>query len=373
MTVNYTTNLGLGLPVTGTESGVWGDIVNNQITSLIETAISGTTSVSVTTVDVTLTATQGAANQARSMVITLTGASTAARNVICPAVSKIYIVRNATTGGFAHTFKTSAGSGISVPNGREMLLYCDGTNVLEGIDNFNTLAQNGNLISLAGSLTTSGANALTLTTTGSTNVTLPTTGTLATTTQLGIGATAFTASGTFTIPTGVTKVKATVVGGGAAGAANAPSGCSPSSGAGGGAGGAAIVWLTGLTPGNTITVTVGTAGNTSSIASGTQTITTVSATGGATGGAGSAGGLGASGTLNIQGGPGAAGVSRTVGNPDNGGAGGASILGGGGRGSTSTGGVGGAYGGGGAGGGYNGTTASIGGGVGATGVVFFEY
>ena len=372
MTVNYTTNLGLGLPVTGTESGLWGDIVNNQITSLVETAISGTTSVAVTTVDVTLTATQGAANQARSMVITLTGASTAARNVICPAVSKIYIVRNNTTGGFAHTFKTSAGSGISVPNGREMLLYCDGTNVLEGIDNFNTLAQNGNLISLAGSLTTSGANALTLTTTGSTNVTLPTTGTLATTSQVGPqggGSAVITTTGstqTFTIPTGVTRLKVTVVGGGGNGGAyTALVGCTPAaSGSGGGGGGAAIVWLTGLTPGNTISVTVGTAGNTSSIFNGTQTITTVSATGGAagnSGGGGGAGGLGSAGSLNIRGGYGGGGSTYTT-NQIGGGVGGSSIVGGGGQAA-----VGGAYGGGGSGG------TSGGGFAGASGVVFFEY
>lgn len=325
MTVNYTTNLGLGLPVTGTESGLWGDIVNNQITSLVDTAISGTTSVAVTTVDVTLTATQGAANQARSMVITLTGASTAARNVICPAVSKIYIVRNTTTGGFAHTFKTSAGTGISVPNGREMFLYCDGTNVVEAFDNHNTLAVGGNAISLGGalttasSLTTSGANALTLTTTGSTNVTLPTTGTLATTSQLAVTGQAFTSSGTFTVPAGVTAVRVTVVGaGGGSGGGYFTAGCPPTSNAGGmGApGGFTVSYISGLVAG-TLTVTVGTAGangtgngtvsptagtggGTSSVSSGTNnTISTVQATGGGGGTAGTVATAGTAGTTGV--------------------------------------------------------------------------
>jgi hypothetical protein len=44
MTVNYTTNLGLGQPVTGTESGTWGEDVNNAVTSYLDIAIAGTLS-----------------------------------------------------------------------------------------------------------------------------------------------------------------------------------------------------------------------------------------------------------------------------------------------------------------------------------------
>jgi hypothetical protein len=94
-------------------------------------------------------------------------------------------------------------------------------------------------------------------------------------TYAGAGGQVFTSSGTFTIPTGVSKVKVSVVGGGG-GAANNP-GCCP--------------------------FTSGSAGNTSSVASGTQTISTVSATGGAGGVAGStnAGGTGSGGDINIRG------------------------------------------------------------------------
>jgi len=68
----------------------------------------------------------------------------------------------------------------------------------------------------------------------------------------------FTSSGTFTVPAGVTAVKVTVVGGGGGGkgwAANSYYGAN-----GGGAGGVAIKWITGLTPGNTETVTIGAGG-----------------------------------------------------------------------------------------------------------------
>ena len=133
----------------------------------------------------------------------------------------------------------------------------------------------------------------------------------------------FTSSGTFTLPTGVTAIKATVVaGGGGGGATSNQSG----GGGGGGGGGYAIQFFTGLTPGNTLSVTVGgggagnsgangSTGGTSSVASGTQSITTVSATGGSGGtwsqsgnpGSGGGGGGTSGGAWALTGGSGSAG------------------------------------------------------------------
>jgi len=90
----------------------------------------------------------------------------------------------------------------------------------------------------------------------------------------------FTSNGTFTIPSGVTAVKVTVVGGGAGGTQEWT----------GASAAVAIKFLTGLTAGNTLSVTVGAAGagttsttstgGNSSVASGTQSITTIQANGG---------------------------------------------------------------------------------------------
>lgn len=188
----------------------------------------------------------------------------------------------------------------------------------------------------------------------------------------------FTGNGTFTIPTGVTSAKVTVVGGGAGGGGSAAG----TAGGGGGAGGTAVKWLTGLTPANTIAVTVGgggagnsnaigSNGNNSSIASGTQTITTVTGGGGNGGtvgaiGVGGNGGTCTNGDLNITGSDGDNGFNVTT----NGGQGGASTLGGAGRGASGAGGQPGyLYGGGG--GGSQGATFA--GGAGAAGVVIFEW
>lgn len=128
--------LGLELPVTGTLSGTWGDTVNNAITSLIDSAIAGTTTLS-TDADVTLTTTTGAANTARQAVLLFSGARTVLRTVTAPATSKVYVVINATTGGFGVKL-VGAGptTGITILNGEEAVVAWNGSD-------FARIATNG--------------------------------------------------------------------------------------------------------------------------------------------------------------------------------------------------------------------------------------
>jgi len=100
MTTGSSPLLGLAIPVTGELSGTWGDTINNSITSLVDSAVAGTTTLS-TDADVTLTTTALAANQARQAILLCTGARTAQRTITAPAQSKNYVVINATTGGYA--------------------------------------------------------------------------------------------------------------------------------------------------------------------------------------------------------------------------------------------------------------------------------
>ena len=88
----------------------------------------------------TLTTVNGAADEARRAILNIGGALTAARNTVCPTQSKLYVIKNATTGGFATTLKTSAGTGIAIPNGFTTFLMCDGTNVVDAINYLSTLA-----------------------------------------------------------------------------------------------------------------------------------------------------------------------------------------------------------------------------------------
>ncbi len=98
MPTGNTSLLGLALPVQGELTGTWGDVVNQSITELLDTAVAGTTTLS-TDADVTLTTTSLAANQARQAILRWTASNGATtRNITAPAQSKPYIVINAGTG-----------------------------------------------------------------------------------------------------------------------------------------------------------------------------------------------------------------------------------------------------------------------------------
>lgn len=137
MPSTYTSSLRLVLPATGELSNTWGTVFNAGATSLIDTSIAGTASITMTAANYTLSNNNGVADESRAMFIVLGGTPGASYQVICPAVSKLYFVTNNT--GFAQTFKTSAGSGISVPNGAKIALRCDGTDVLEALTYFGSL------------------------------------------------------------------------------------------------------------------------------------------------------------------------------------------------------------------------------------------
>ena len=144
MPTAYTSLLGLALPVTGELSGTWGDTVNNSITSLLDSAVAGTTTLS-TDADVTLTTTTGAANQARNAVILWTASGTVTRNITAPAQSKAYVVINA-SGSTQSIVIRGVGptTGVTVPVGRKVLVAWNGSDFV---------AVAGGLINLATDVT----------------------------------------------------------------------------------------------------------------------------------------------------------------------------------------------------------------------------
>ncbi len=139
MPSSYTSSLRLTLPATGELNGTWGTTVNTGITQLVDTAVAGYVSIAMSDADYTLSAANGATDEARNMFVDMTGTLTAARNVICPTAEKLYFFKNSTTGGYALTLKTSGGTGISVPNGKSIVLMCDGTNVIDATSHMASL------------------------------------------------------------------------------------------------------------------------------------------------------------------------------------------------------------------------------------------
>ena len=143
--VNYTPLLGLALPTTGDLVGIWGTTVNTALTSLLDTAIAGTTTLTADA-DVTLTDTDGTSNQARSAIINWTATGTVTRNINAPKDSKIYVVFNNTGGtqsivlrGGPATFTT----GVTIVAGDQaMVAWNTGLNDFEKIGGGNPAGSN---------------------------------------------------------------------------------------------------------------------------------------------------------------------------------------------------------------------------------------
>jgi len=134
MTTGNTALLGLALPVEGELDGTWGDVVNDSITSLVDSAVAGTTVLSVDA-DVTLTTTVLAANQARQAILRWTASNgVTTRNITAPAQSKAYFVINAGTGNIVIR---GAGptTGVLIPPGFNALVAWNGVD-------FTTIANN---------------------------------------------------------------------------------------------------------------------------------------------------------------------------------------------------------------------------------------
>lgn len=138
MASTFSPQLRIELIGAGEQSGAWNNTTNTNLGTLIEQAISGVAAINIgSSTSYTLETANGASDEARSMVLQVTGTPGAAFNVICPTSSKVYIVKNS-VGTYTMTLKTSAGSGIAIPSGRTMLLYCDGTNVVSGVNELPT-------------------------------------------------------------------------------------------------------------------------------------------------------------------------------------------------------------------------------------------
>ena len=131
MASTYTTRIRLEKQEDGANPNSWGTVLNQNVIDLVDDAIAAYTTVSLSAIDVTLTNIDGQADQARSAFIELQGALTADVNVVIPAKSKGYFIKNKTTRSSAETtkIKTLAGSGATVGVSANGWFICDGVSV----------------------------------------------------------------------------------------------------------------------------------------------------------------------------------------------------------------------------------------------------
>jgi hypothetical protein len=123
---------------TGENNTTWGNVTNDNLGVAIEEAIVGSADVTFASANVTLTLTDTNATQtARNVRLRCTGTTGGARNLIVPAIEKVYIVQNDCAD--AITIKNATGTGIAVPAGKTIWVYNDATNVVAATTHLTSL------------------------------------------------------------------------------------------------------------------------------------------------------------------------------------------------------------------------------------------
>ena len=135
---------------TGEQSGTWGSTTNNNFSIALSEAITGSADVAFSSADVTVTLTNtNSAQTARNLRLNLTGTSGGARNLILGSgcqIEKFYIINNGLAD--AVTVKNTSGTGTIVPAGTAMLVFNNGTNVVNPLTYFT-----GTLVSSSATIT----------------------------------------------------------------------------------------------------------------------------------------------------------------------------------------------------------------------------
>lgn len=206
MASSYSTSLKIQLINNGEQSNTWGSSTNTNW-NLIEQAVAGAVSIPMSNANYTMTNLNGVSDEARNMILIVSGTNNAIYQVIAPLVPKLFIVTNNTSGGYAITIGASSGSLVTIPNGVTAQVYCDGSTgfysaqtgsagnfTVNGTLTATGLTDTGNM-SVGGTLGVTGATSLT---TGSISgvMTAPTAAAGTNTTQLATTAFVQTATGT---------------------------------------------------------------------------------------------------------------------------------------------------------------------------------
>ena len=172
MSSTWSTNLKLQLMGVGENTTTWGNVANLNFGTALEEAIVGTVDVTFASGNVTLTLTDSNASQsARNLRLNCTGVTGGStRDLIVPAIQKPYIINN----GCADSVrvKNSTGTGITVPAGKTMWVYNNGTNVVDVINYMTGITFGGDLsvtgnAAVSGNTTVGGTLAVTGNTTAS--------------------------------------------------------------------------------------------------------------------------------------------------------------------------------------------------------------
>ena len=125
MASTYSSLLRFELIGTGDQSGTWGSTTNTNIGTLIEKSVAGTATINVASGNVTLSTEDGADDEARCLILNVTGSPGTSRNIIAPKSSKMYIVLNGSDDSVV--IKGSDTTGVTVTSGTYAIIAWTGS------------------------------------------------------------------------------------------------------------------------------------------------------------------------------------------------------------------------------------------------------
>jgi hypothetical protein len=125
MASSYTTRTGIEKPATGEQSGTWGDTTNLNF-DIIDTALNGVVTLSLSGTSSSLTTTDGTVSNGMNKLIVCGGSPSGTHTItIAPNdAEKIYFVTNDTNQSVV--FSQGSGANVTVATGESRIIRADG-------------------------------------------------------------------------------------------------------------------------------------------------------------------------------------------------------------------------------------------------------
>jgi hypothetical protein len=125
MPSSYTSNLGIELPADGELDGLWGDAVNDNM-NIIDRAINGVVTLSLSGTTSTLTTSDGVLSNGQYKMLVLGGSPSGTHTItIAPSdAQKVYFVQNTTAQSVV--FTQGSGGNVTIATGDSGIIYSNG-------------------------------------------------------------------------------------------------------------------------------------------------------------------------------------------------------------------------------------------------------
>jgi len=137
MASTYTTRTGIEKPATGEQSGTWGDTTNLNF-DIIDTALNGVVTLSLSGTSSNLTTTDGTVSDGMNKMIICSGSPSGTHTItVTPnTAEKFYFVTNSS--GESVIFSQGSGANVTVADGESRIIHCDGTGSGAAVTDFTS-------------------------------------------------------------------------------------------------------------------------------------------------------------------------------------------------------------------------------------------